>query len=93
MSKNMDRFSNTLKFVHDFLYALLILSKYLKMIKIDRNTSGLQQIVFKYIILTLLHFLVLLCELFTHALIRITLKFLFDFQHTSIYSSPKLRNN
>jgi len=79
MSKNMDRFSNTLKFVHDFLYALLIFSKYLKMIKIDRNTSDLQHIVFKYIILTLLHFLILLYELFTHALIRIILKFLFDF--------------
>jgi len=63
------------------------------MIKIDRNISDLGHIVLKYIILTLVHFWVLFYELFTHALICITLKFLFDYQHSSIDSSPKLRGS
>jgi hypothetical protein len=43
-------------FSHDFLYVLLILIKFLNTTKIDRNMSDLRQIVFKYIILTLVHF-------------------------------------
>jgi len=52
----------------------LTLRNSLKMIKIGRNVSELRIIVCKNIILTLVHLLVLLCELFINARTRINLR-------------------
>ena len=45
-----------------FIYALLLFSNSLKMIKAYRNMSELQQILCQNVVLTLVHLLFLLCE-------------------------------
>jgi hypothetical protein len=51
-----------------------MLNQSLEMTKVDRNMSELRKIVCKNIILTLVHLLALLCELFVNARTWVTLK-------------------
>jgi hypothetical protein len=63
---------NVLKIHLCFTYALLMSGDSLQIIKIDRNLFELRQIVCKKNNLTLVHLLVLTCELFTNARTWIT---------------------
>jgi hypothetical protein len=52
--------------IHVCIYALLTFGNCLKMIKINQNMLQLCQIVGKNLTLTLVHLLVLLCEMSVH---------------------------